>query len=383
MSEITQNILEALRVGGQAKTEKVQADLAQQRIQLANQQALEDAKQQQDKLRQQQKEFDAQHNLAMKTFEVMKQAKAIENMKAEAALNPGAVRELSQAEQGPKTEGAIAIDTAQANQQRQTLTQTGQQRLGELTLGAGYDEMVSKKKEAAANWRAMLAANTDRYVANVRQQGLSMTYDPGVWVKGLADGTYNRDDVLKSLPKQDAMQVLNLSQQSKVVPLTVEQQKFAGEYQPVLNAMTLMDEFTKNVHNSGDNRLTAFGSGLMQSNDADVVNAEKQLVGRATPIARTVAREMGNISDADISRVVGGYIPTRYDTDKAKLKKVSDFKRDIVKVFDAKMKNLLPEQRQIIKEKYGIDKIEESLKGTSSAPNATTPVSRIKILSVE
>lgn len=206
----------------------------------------------------------------------------------------------------------------------------------------------ASSRERAAGIRANAAAGQELENTNVEH-----------YINGLHDGTYTRDDILRTFPKDKrlATNIIQSAAADGSIPISKEQQALVGGYQSLVNNIKLMDEFLANASNT-QNRVSAFASGVGNTLNDKLTTLEDELHGRGSIIARGLGQEKGNMSNRDVDRIQRGYGLSRYSTLERNVTMRNTYVNDLKEILDAKLANISPAQRAIIKEKLGLNKIE-------------------------
>lgn len=134
----------------------------------------------------------------------------------------------------------------------------------------------------------------------------------------------------------------------------------------MVQAVKFMDEI---ISNQGQNHniISSHIGGAIDTFNQSVKGASDELSGRTSLLARGFAKEKGNLSNQDITRVQK-MLPSRFDPVETNVKKRNDYIAELSKTIDAKLSNVPQKQRDMIKKKVGLFDI-----GLASVPGASKP----------
>lgn len=421
--DTVQGILEGLKIAESRRTAHLQAQVERERIAAENMERMERIKIEQDRLRQQQKEFDVTQKAAKAINDLTILQKQLEIAEKQGA--PGAARispivgqradeqgnnyltlKLGEDEKGnpitvdiadprtaakqvaeyertvqrPKIEGQKEVDAAQAaatgEQQRLNIGASGEQ--ARMTDASNFprEQWLTEFREANANYRARLAADTNLSEAMLRMRMESAVDTDALmsYYQGMADGTYNQDDIRKMLTPKQAVQLFGVAAKTKVVPLKKEQTAALGDIPMLLQTIRLVDQFIAKQPDVGENVASVKGAGAWNVlTNVPLRGLESQVKSQALIAAQILAKQPGRaLSDQDRRAFDQGQLPRIMDSKVNNIKRRDDMMRAIRNMFTAVTYNLSDEQKKLVMENFNLTDIVTGPKQ-----------SEIKILKVE
>lgn len=253
-------------------------------------------------------------------------------------------------------------------------------KMGEIkaTKDADFDKMKQQKLDDADKARLHEEAETGRNdatnkariaVAQINHATGLADFDPEPWINGITNGDYTTDDVKKSLPKAQATAILNSAAQGKIRPLDSKQKDFLANIKGTADTLGKMDQFLQLLPDSSS-KVGGIFTGLTSTLSPELTNLENEMAGRSTVIARQIAQDKGNIPVKLLDRAVSGYIPSRFDPKQNAIKKRDDFAKDLDSMIESHLGTLSPQQRILIKKKYGLDNLTTPYGSSGTGGNA-------------
>ena len=255
---------------------------------------------------------------------------------------------------------------AQERAKEQEIEQTKQADFGRFQMQKGIDLDRTQLTQDAED-RRNAATNKTRLAVAAMKGG--QTYDVTPYINGGIEGDYTVDDIKKFLPKTDAITALNSLASQGFRPVTKQQQDFLSQLKGNADLIPKMDQF---IGALPDTTSMAGGvtAGIGSMFDSGLKNLENEIQGRAMPLARSIGMDKGNIPLKLLDKTISGYIPSRYTPKAQNIIRRNDFANDLDKMIDSHLANLSPQQRLLIKKKYGLDKLTTPYGGqVSNVPN--------------
>lgn len=235
------------------------------------------------------------------------------------------------------------------------------------------DDRADKKLKADAELARLQRASMERIAA------INHPTETGLDLSPIADDLIQGKNSLEglnklSLSKLDRTKLINAVTGSGARILNQKQMDLVDDYPQIIGAIPFMDEIIRQQPQS-TNYLSSKLGGAVSTFDTSLRGVEKELDARASVVARFL-REKGNLSNQDINRVMGMF-PSRFDTVEVNTKKRNDFVKELGKIVDAKLDNLSPAQRNVIKKRIGL--LDVGMYGGGGKQQAT-PASSPQIL---
>lgn len=366
-------VLEGLKLTAQKEAEAARLKAEQERLKLDQERLKAQSQLEMEKLGQEQRQFNLRHELNVKAADLVKKEKELEFMEREAELSPASIAERESARLKPREESEIRTIQAQGEQQR--LTQKAA-REGEFP----YEQWLTEFKEANANYRSRLAANTDLQTASMRiSMESAMDSDALMsYYQGMADGTYNQDDIRKMAGPKVSLQLFGAAAKTGVVPLKKQQSDSLGDIPLLLQTIGLVDQFIRMQPDVGENFAAVKGRGAWDIlTNVPLRGLEKQVKSQALIAAQILAKQPGRaLSDQDRKAFDEGQLPRLMNSKKNNTKLRNDMLKAAKNLFDAITYNLSDEQKKLIIENYNLTDL-------VSGPSMKTGGGGIEILSIE
>lgn len=268
-----------------------------------------------------------------------------------------------EAEDAPRHRNQLEETAAQFANQEKLAGINNTAELGRTAYTQSQENRRTRESQAAETLRANAANATRLQVEKIQKEAgtQASTQNLDQFVHGAIDGDYTLDDLKKMFPKepQTVTAIVNgVTQAGGVIPDKDQKQNIV-DLQSAVEALKLVDQFNQKAPKTEGRAGGALG-GVLASNDSNLATLGDELSGRATAIARTLAKEKGNLSNKDIERVLSAYIPSRFEPTASREKKRNDFASDIEKAVDSKLANLSPAQKAAVKKKIGLSDLMKS-----------------------
>lgn len=231
------------------------------------------------------------------------------------------------------------------------------------------DERMDKKIKADAEQARLDRLSRER-IANITKGGID-ELDLTPIAQDAIEGKTSLEAINKlGISKLKKTQLINAVTGAGARILSQKQMDLVGDFSQLVNAIPYMDEIIRQQPQT-TNYLSSKLGGVASTFDTQLRASEKELDARASVVARFL-REKGNLSNQDITRVMGLF-PSRFDTVDVNIKKRDDFAKELTKIIDSQLDNVSPAQRNIIKKRVGL--LDIGLYGSQSkqvgTPNAT------------
>jgi hypothetical protein len=361
MPDILSGILQGIQLGQQRQAVQARQKLDEQTQADANSKEMERVKQEQDRINQQRKEFDATHEINLANLELNKKAAHLKMMAEEAALSPQVQSDLAAAKQAPITAAETARDEAEAKR-----------RLGEIDLQRGYAAQVQRQQDDAAMTRTKLTTDTDKIIAGMRASAVGIGIDPedaAVVVKKLINREMTRDELYKIYPAKIAMPLANAVIQSGNGLTTESQNKDLALTPVVSNAIKLVKRAIDLQPDVGNNPGLNIASGLYgRATNADLSGAFKMAEGQILLVGQELSKTSSrSFSDPDREVFSEGNMPKMNDSKANNILRMKNMVRVLNTLVDGTLKTLSPAQRKKAKDDLGISEINNLVSGKQSA----------------
>lgn len=230
------------------------------------------------------------------------------------------------------------------------------------TYEQGQQNERTRLTTEAANARNNASIASRERVARINKANIPAAYqdyDITPHVQDALEGNISDKDVARlPIPQILKAHVLGALHDAGGKPFTDDQKALVGDYKGLVNIVDLMDQVIKNQTQT-DSSLIAPIAGAIGSFNKDVTTPEDELKGHASIIARTIAKEKGALSNQDVQRMSDAFLTSRFRPLSTNIKKRNDYLKEVSTALDAKLSTVTPAQRQMIKEKLGLDKLKD------------------------
>jgi hypothetical protein len=247
----------------------------------------------------------------------------------------------------PQIKAQQAAKTAEIEATKQAdLTRYGMQKSIDLEKAQLHEDAETKRNDA-----------TNRTRIALKQMGMDDDLaDPSPYIDGVINGDMTANDVKQATKPSQARTILNSLASQNFRPITSKQQDFLTQLKNTSDIIPKMDQLIGALPDTSNN-ITSHIAGLSAAFDPSISNLDNEIQGRAMPLARSIGMDKGNIPLKLLDKTIQGYVPSKYIPKAENIKRRNDFAKDLNSMIDAHLATLSPQQRLLLKKKYGLDNL--------------------------